>query len=383
MGIMTGAILQGLGNGTTSLGGSAMQFANQSEEQRLREQMLRERLDSSERNVDARIAAQVGKAGGGTKGVIDYKEGSEGELMLAQQAGLSVPELRAINRRSRTGDYSDLATEQPVPNGDNVMDRWDSKVAPEQTETRLSPVAVKYQRDKAKQLADIKQMFAQGDAYDDAMKGKQTGQQMGIMDDVLSGRRDANMVARAQGAMKGDAMVDKLGEVGTFDKYDPNAPQKLNALGNAKTNEQNAKAAREKAGAKDDSLQTIQQLRKSAEETLKSAQKELADFDKNNPVDVEKPGKEKLKARRDALVSELTAARAGLATVTEKLNARLDEKVAEKGKKDQPPPTPAAKPAGKNAYSAESPARPTSEAEYNALPSGAYYIKDGKTYRKK
>ncbi|RTL37173.1 MAG: hypothetical protein EKK53_21625 [Burkholderiales bacterium] len=370
-GIMFGAALKGLGDGITSLGSSAMNFESDDERRRLQEQMLRERLDSSERNVDARIAAKLGGSGsGGTKGVIDYKEGSQGEETLAADMGMTVPELRRFRAANKTGDMSGYETEQPVPNGDNVMDPRDSMVAENKTTRGVTSATQKYLSEKRKMLGEITRMYQQGDAYDDSAKGRETVQKMDAAKGIMSGTIAPQKVSQAYLATEAKGLTDNLGESGTFGKSGEG--QQLNELGQAKATEERARAAKATASAKDDSLQTIQQLRKSAEETLKDARRALTEFDKLNPVDVSKPGKEKLKAQRDALVEDISSARNGLNEVSARLENRLkdkDGKSGKGGKSDQPPPSDAKPSPAQNPSPEKSASRTVS-----SLPPGAKQI---------
>lgn len=240
-GIMFGAALKGIGDGITSLGGSAMSYEREDERRRLQEQMLRERLDSSERNVDARIAAKLGGSGGGTKGVIDYKEGSQGEETLAADMGMTVPELRRFRAANKTGDMSGYETDQPVPNGDNVMDPRDSMVAENKTTRGVTAATQKYLADKRKMLGEITRMYQQGDAYDDSAKGRETVQRMDAAKGIMSGTMSPQKVSQAYLATEGKGLVDNLGESGTFGKSGEG--QELNALGRAKAADENASAA--------------------------------------------------------------------------------------------------------------------------------------------
>jgi hypothetical protein len=84
-----------------------------------------------------------------------------------------------------------------------------------------------------------------------------------------------------------------------------------------------AKIGTQGAG-KDQTLGTLGELRKAAQTGLADARKALSEFDKLHEGDLDKPGKEKLKAQRDALNSEVTAARTDLTTVRDRFNQRLD-----------------------------------------------------------
>lgn len=335
-GIMGASILKGLGDGITSLGSSAMQYAGQNERQRLQEQMLRERLESNERNVDARLAAKTASGTGAAKGTIDFAEDTAGEEAMAADMGITVPELRRLRAANRTGDFSAYEVDDVNAPGDGI--------GPSDGKRGMTAATRKYVSEKRKMLGEISRMYMQGDAYDDSSKGRKTVQDMGIMDDVLDGRRDAKTVAKAQAAADGKLPYSNLGSDGVFDQYE--GGQKLNELGVAKAGNERAGAAKAAAGAKDDSLQAIQQLRIAAEGTLKDARRALTEFDKLNPVDVSKPGKERLKAQRDELVADIASARSSLDAVSK----RLDQRLADKSGKgaDQPPPSPGAAPAPQN-----------------------------------
>jgi len=94
-----------------------------------------------------------------------------------------------------------------------------------------------------------------------------------------------------------------------------------------------AKIGTQGAG-KDQTLGTLGELRKGAATILADSRKALSEFDKLHEGDLDKPGKEKLKAQRDSLSAEITSARADLNKVTERFNQRLDAEAPGTNKPD-------------------------------------------------
>jgi len=96
-----------------------------------------------------------------------------------------------------------------------------------------------------------------------------------------------------------------------------------------------AKIGAQGAG-KDQTLGTLGELRKGAATILADSRKALSEFDKLHEGDLDKPGKEKLKAQRDSLSAEITSARADLNKVTERFNQRLDSEAPGTKKPEAP-----------------------------------------------
>lgn len=209
--LMLGAALKGLGDAGVSLGNAAMQSARLDEQERERERLQRRRMDvrRDRDGLDASLEAAVAWATskhGRTKDV-DFSEGSTDEESLAMNADMTLPALRELRSANRTGDESVLS---------------------------------KYGKEKRRALGELMLMYRQGDTYDESAKGRQIIQQMGIMDDVLAGRRKPEDVARAEAAVAGKLPFDSLGRSGVFNPY--SGSQQLNELGKAEAEDERASA---------------------------------------------------------------------------------------------------------------------------------------------
>jgi hypothetical protein len=162
--------------------------------------------------------------------------------------------------------------------------------------------------------------------YDDFTKGERTAYGTDLVRGATNDQQVRQAGARIMAVegkdrfgVQGDQLVDKA--EGTVKQTD---------LGNAKATDERASAGEHSAKAKKvgqestvdpKELETLQQMRKTAEEGLRDARKALTEFDKTVTTTT---AREKRAPERKQLVDEVTAKRAELDEVSRRLTARLD-----------------------------------------------------------
>lgn len=231
-GLIWAGIGQGIANAGRSMGDYMAQDAREEERQKDRLELQRERLASTERENERarqsreqmaaeRLAMSAGGRGGGADGGLSPKsfaEGGENELMLAQRAGMTVPEMRARDRLSMTGDteaykqgvtrYSRLQDDTAGPN-DEYSDAVSRKGAMlvEETVKELPPGFEAEARAKAQALAKIKESYVLGGKYDDVTKGRRNQQEVDMSEAALRQPGASGVIGQAMAAGAGKDLV--------------------------------------------------------------------------------------------------------------------------------------------------------------------------------
>ncbi len=345
-GIMFGALADGIGRAATSYGQSMQAAAEREDRFRASEQLQRERLDSqrqiAELRAEMRAGGAAGSGGKGASGIIDYAEGSQGEVMLARQAGLTVPQLRALNADAR-GDSSLLETESTQ---EAARDGGADDMGPQPGEKvrGVSPATRRWADAKQKTIGEISQMFTQGSAYDDAQKGRATAQGISVRDGIMAGTVAPQQASMAYLATDAKGLFDSSGEVGTYDKS--TGAQTLNELGKAKAADERANTANRGREAKTKDFQSLQQERIAIdadltrlETAIKNERTGLKDLSsKDKPAALER-------------IKAMEAKRTEAEQAKSEIMVRLKEFTTREGGRrvDQPSPRPAAPKPAENA----------------------------------
>jgi hypothetical protein len=351
-GIMAGAIFDGIGRAAAAYGSAQMASQQGAERERLAEErmrsnemMNRERLENQRALNEARLAAaQAGGSGGGKGGnaPLELVPGGIVKLGAAARMDMSEPAFDAFLKAEQTGDWSayerDTMVEGERPQGHGPGVPTMQRVLPNGFDG--------WRAAKRKVMAEIAAELTHRGDYKAVADGRETVRDMDVRTGIMTGNVKPEDASRAYLATGGKGLYDNMGEAGAIDKS--TGKQTLNDLGKAKAADERASAGkhaadagRAAAGAKDDSLNTIQQLRKSGEETLKDARKALTEFDKVN-TNVDRPGREKLKAQRDQLAADVASARRSLQDVSSRLEERLAAKEGGNARPaDQASPSPA------------------------------------------
>lgn len=372
---MSGLIWAGIGQGIANAGRTAGDFMMRSEleEERQREkaELQRERLAATERenernrqlraDIEAGRAARAGDSGGGLS-MKDIGEGGSAEGLVARQAGMTVPELRAFRRSSDTGDlepfkrdvtrYGRDQDDGMAGANDEYSDAVSRKTAKltEEKVRDFPPGFEQEYRAKLKTLARIEESYLLGKNYEPVAKGRQTQQEVDASQRAMESPAQAGIIgqgiAAGQGKdlIGGDSNVTRNKFTGETTTTDVGKSVITENQAQAKKYGADADRARREPTGKNEDLPTLQQMRKAAEETLKDARKALTEFDKANTGDLTRPGREKLKEQRDALAAEVTNARGELQKISDRLARRLDETEAasKSGAAPKPAPAPAA-----------------------------------------
>lgn len=343
----------------------------QREREREAAERQRERLAATEREnartAELRRDLAAGRSSGGGGGGRAREYTPEEQTLMAVESGrfTSKPDVDRFNAALKTGDFSgyqvDVTRGKVTDNGDPYNPEVTLSTAKE-----YPPGFDKEIQSKARVLANIARESVQGKDLKDVNEGRKTGFELENMQGIVAGNVKPETFAQAQAADKGE-LYKNLGEAGTYNVA--SGANALNPLGEAKATDERAKAGKANAEAerarreptgKNEDLATLQQMRKTAEETLKDARKALTEFDKVNTGDLSRPGREKLKEQRDALASEVTSARDALSKVSDRLTRRLDD--VESSSKPTAAPKPAAAP---------SDSKPPDIASVQGAPAGA------------
>ncbi len=394
-GLIGNAIGESLGRGATgiadfmfrSIARDEDRDARAEERRQLQEERLVAAREARESNETLRrdLAGQKAAGGGaGGGGMTRLEEGGLVEEAIAGSMGQTVPQLRQLRNAIRTGDTSayrqDVATGRMedvnadgVADDPEVSDAISRKTAKLETERRIPPGFEEEFRAKAKALARLQEQYILGKDYDDVQKGVRTAIGNDVATGIASGTATPEAGGKKMAAIEGKDL--KGGSDGVvYDKFSGEA--QTTEVGKSKINENNAQAARAGRSTvdKDASLQTLQQLRLSADGTLKDARRALTEFDKI-AKDLPTKAREARAEERKQLAQDVDTARANLGDVSGLLSKRLG---VEKPEKEAAAPKPAATPAPAKAASGLP--RISSQAEYASLASGTRFIApDGKT----
>jgi hypothetical protein len=396
-GLIGNAIGESLGRGATGIADLMFRAIQKDEDREARAQERRElqteRLaaarESREANdtlrrdlADQRAAAGGGKGGSG--GISEIKEGGLIEEVLAGKTGMSVPELRALRAANQSGDFSSFATATAtgrvedvngdgMPDDPEVSDAMSRRTAKLETDARVQPELREELRAKTKVLAGLTESFVLGKDYDDVAKGRRTELGNDTAAGVYAGKVKPEEGGKKIAAAEGKDLYGGDSNV-TRDKF--TGDTKTTAVGDSQIRENNAQAARAGRSSvdKDASLQTLQQLRLSADGTLKDARRALTEFDKI-AKDLPAKAREARAEERKQLAQDVETARANLGDVSGLLSKRLGVEKPEK----EAAPSPKA-PAAPAPAAASGTPRISSQDEYARLPSGTRFIApDGKT----
>lgn len=234
---MSGLIWGGIGKGISDAGSTAGQMMFKASSDEENRQWKEEQNAMYRRAVGP--AAGGGSGGGGAIGFKDLGEAGAGEETLAGLAGMSVPEMRDISRRTKQGDYSKESAVTTLDDNEGEVTQM-VKSYPPGFEAEV--------KDKAKELAKLRESQVLAGKYGDVTKGRQTMQEVQGTEDILSGKKSAGVVgtAIAGGQGKdlygGDSNVTRqkfTGETGTTD------------VGKSQITENLAQASRAKSGGAD------------------------------------------------------------------------------------------------------------------------------------
>jgi hypothetical protein len=374
-GLIWGGIGQGIANAGSTIGSYMMQSALQDDRQ---EERRREREEDARRQAERdalyrRTADQqmAGKSGGGADGgmaAADIAEGGKDEGLLARRAGMTVPELRALRRLSETGDAEpfkrDTTRYKEEVEGADTTDAVSRKYAREMGLTEvvkeLPPGFEREARAKLQTLAKIEESYRLGGKYDDVTKGRRNQQEIDMSEAAVAKPEAAGIIGQGMAAGAGKDLVGGDSNV-TRNKF--TGATSTTPVGESVIAENRAQAdrARREQPGKNEELPTLQQMRKSAEETLRDARKALTEFDKLNTGDLSRPGREKLLEQRRALEAEVTGARDELKKISDRLSKRLGKP------SEAPAPAPAPAPTSAPAEAK----KPPSISEVQGAPAGS------------
>jgi hypothetical protein len=337
---------QGIANAGSTMGNYMMQSALQDDRQ---EERRREREEEAKRQAERdalyrRPADQqgAGRAGGdGAMSAADIGEGGRDEGMLARRAGMTVPELRAMRRYSETGNTEPFKRESNKVTTKDTGDQYNPEVE-SQIVKELPPGFEREARAKLQTLAKIEESYRLGGKYDDVTKGRRNQQEIDMSEAAIAKPDAAGIIGQGMAAGAGKDLVGGDSNV-TRNKF--TGATSTTPVGESVIVENRAQADRAKREqpGRSEELPTLQQMRKSAEETLRDARKALTEFDKLNPGDLSRPGKEKLLSQRQALEAEVAGARDELKKISGRLSRRLDEAAGAPapapapGKSEKPP----------------------------------------------
>ena len=369
-GIMFGAMLNGLGQGAESIGKSM-------DSERLeRERLAERRALQEDRQLQQRelLAARQGSSGGGGGGggsLGDIAPGSDVEAARAGRMGMDVPAASNLLAAQKSGDWSRYETPME-PAGPHGMGPQEA------TAKGLSAATKDWIKEKRAVLAEITDERTFNANYDDVVKGRQSERDNKVRGGIMGGNPDAATVARAYAATKGEAMVDNLGDKGTFDKFGKG--QTLNDIGKSAAEENRAQAKGVGEKQRDDTRQAISAAGVGIRAAAKTAALDLKTFDEQNGS-VHKWSKDDAKTEKQKNLFEQRARLVDLrstASESEKQNNQMMADYISK-KSDQPTPD-ATKPAAKQ--NPESPKRAPPDGTSLWKGGVEYVVKNGLPVRK-
>lgn len=177
--------------------------------------------------ADRKDLKSMGKAGGESADLSDDQINEIASLNAAGKDGKplfsSAADVAKLRTANSTGDYSGYqqTNEYDVPDADGNVGKVKVTGYPPGFDDQVAA--------KKQALGQIVESIRMGKDYKPIMEGRQTGQQMGLVGDVMAGRSDAADVGRAVAASKGEgsftandgSVVDKFsGEAGTTEVGD-------------------------------------------------------------------------------------------------------------------------------------------------------------------
>jgi hypothetical protein len=212
---------------------------------------------------------------------------------------------------------------------------------------------------------------------DNVAKGQDQMLDTANKEGIISGKIKPEVVASAQAADKGK-LYENTGESGTFNVAtgDP----KLNKLGEAKANDENASAANRGKEIKNKSFEALQQERIAVQADIDGAEKKIKD-ERAGMKDLNKEGKAAAEARIALVEKDLAAAKAYKVQVMDRMSVLGNATPGAKPKADDKPKADNPKPeAPKPAAAGDNPKpaagdlpAPKTKAEFDALPARARY----------
>lgn len=278
---MSGLIWAGIGQGIANAGRTAGDFMMRSEleEERQREkaELQRERLAATERenernrqlraDIEAGRAARAGDSGGGLS-MKDIGEGGSAEGLVARQAGMTVPELRAFRRSSDTGDlepfkrditrYGRDQDDGMAGANDEYSDAVSRKTAKltEEKVRDFPPGFEQEYRAKLKTLARIEESYLLGKNYEPVAKGRQTQQEVDASERAMESPAQAGIIGQGIAAGQGKDLIGGDSNV-TRNKYTGDTsvtPVGQSVITQNKAQAGQASAAARLSGAKADAV---------------------------------------------------------------------------------------------------------------------------------
>jgi hypothetical protein len=175
------------------------------------------------------------RGGGGGIALDDISEGGKAEGILAREAGVDVPTLRALRKGSESGDWSAFKRSKVIEDesGGHTRDEL-----PEGFEA--------FKTAKLRELATIEKKFAFGKDYKDVAEGEKTAFQTDVGRGIIGGTIDSNKGAAATATTEGKAPFDESGGVVYSTMTGAN---KATPVGQSQINENNAQAGKATADA--------------------------------------------------------------------------------------------------------------------------------------
>lgn len=222
-GLIWSALGQSLGNAAAGVGNMMMRDAEledrREERRRELEEQRRWREDQSRLDREARAAIAVARGGGGGGGgsafsTADLIEGGKAEDIVAGRMGMTVPELRQLQKAQATGDvtgYSQEVTRYRRDEGtlDGEGDQYSDAVSRKNAtlvEEKVKEYPPGFEREiraKFNTLASIKESMLMGKDFKDVTEGRQNEFETGVGRAILAGQAKQGEGAGAVAGMKG------------------------------------------------------------------------------------------------------------------------------------------------------------------------------------
>lgn len=375
---MSGLIWGGIGKGIADAGSqiAGLMYKGIAAEEDRKDRLALKMYDIEQRARDKEADRELRRdllenkassgGGGGGLALKDINEGGAAEGIVARQAGMTVPELRALRNSSQTGDMTPFMQKSTVEDESGGHDV-----------TALPPGFEKEYKAKLKALAAIEESYALGGKYDDVQKGRRTGQQIDATTRAEADPKQAGIIGQAMAVGEGKDIVGGDSNV-TRNKF--TGETKVTPVGQSVINENNAQAGAAGKGEKNKEFQGLQQERLAIDADLKRAEDQIKSLRKDTP----KGWQDAVKAQEE----KITRLESDKKLVTDRIRT-FTESESERGRGAKPKsetPKPSDNPkSGESSASSSAVAMPKTQAEFDKLPSGSLYVnpKDGLTYRKK